>query len=157
MKFKLTKETRTYLGVKLFRIKAVASFGDVKIGDLGGWVEKESNLWVYGNAWVYGEAKVSGNAKVSGDAKVYDNAKVYGKAWVYGDAEVYGNVVFICGLKWRVTISDNYISIGCQTHTVSFWETAKDKTIEKMEDGALEWWKIHKPIIMGIVKGRKVD
>ena len=86
-----------------FRIKALKDFGNIKKGELGGLIQKESNLsqyddaWVYDNAKVYGNACVYGNAKVCDDAEVYYNAKIYddalvcGNAKVYGDAEVYGN------------------------------------------------------------------
>ena len=67
-KFELTTDTKMFLGRKLFRIKALISFGDVKKGDLGGYIEKESNLSYYGNAWVYGNAQVYGDARVSGNA-----------------------------------------------------------------------------------------
>ena len=82
---------------KLYRIKALKDFANVKAGDLGGWIERESNLsqdgncWVYENARVYEDAKVYGDAMVSGNAKVYGDAMVSGNAWVYGDAEVSGN------------------------------------------------------------------
>ena len=92
-KFELTSNFKVFLGRKLFQIKALVSFGDVKEGDLGGYIEKEENLSHCGNAWVYG------NAKVYGDAEVYGDAKVYGNAWVYGDAEVYGNAE-VCGNAW---------------------------------------------------------
>ena len=75
-KFELTSEFVTFLEKKLFRIKALVSFGDVKEGGLGGLVEKEENLDQSGNAWVYGNAQVYGNARVSGDAQVYGNARV---------------------------------------------------------------------------------
>ena len=42
----------------LHRIRAVAEFGLVKIGDLGGWIEKEENLSHEGKAWVWGNAEV---------------------------------------------------------------------------------------------------
>ena len=109
-KFELTSEFITNIfGTKLFRIKALCEFGNVKAGELGGFLEKEENLsndgdaWVYGNAsvsgdarvsgdaWVYGNARVSGNASVSGDARVSGNARVYGDAEVSGDASVSGN------------------------------------------------------------------
>ena len=103
-KFELTAEFVTNIfGNKLFRIKALMAFGDVKEGELGGYVEKEENLdhdgdaWVSGNAQVsgdarvYGDAWVSGNARVYGNAEVYGDARVYGNAWVSGDAQVYGN------------------------------------------------------------------
>ena len=122
-KFELTTDTKIHFGRKLFRIKALISFGNVKVGDLGGYVESEKNLsqsgdaWVYGDArvygnaevcgdaWVYGDARVYGNAEVYGDARVYGNAEVYGNAWVYGDAEVCGNAwvygdAEVCGNAW---------------------------------------------------------
>lgn len=92
-KFKLTKETYTLYGKKLYRIQALIDIdGSVKKGDLGGFVEKEENLAFYGDSWIYDNAKVYGNATVSGNAKVYDKAKVYGDAKVYGNAKLYDNV-----------------------------------------------------------------
>lgn len=73
-KFELTTNTKMFWGGKLFQIKALVSFGDVKEGELGGFVEKEENLDHDGDAWVYGNAKVYGDAEVCGDAKVYGNA-----------------------------------------------------------------------------------
>lgn len=73
---------------KLYRIRALRDFGDVKAGDIGGYIEKESNLSQYGYAWVYGDAWVSGSAWVYGDARVSDNARVSGNAQVSGDARV---------------------------------------------------------------------
>ena len=56
-KFELTTEFITNaFGKKLFRIKALVEFGDVKAGELGGYVEKEGNVSQAGNAWVYGNA-----------------------------------------------------------------------------------------------------
>ena len=96
MKFSLTKTTKTVFGTKLFQIKAECNFGNVKKGELGGWVEKEENLSQEGNAWVCGNARVYGNAWVCGNARVYGNARVCGNAWVCGDARVYGNAR-VCG------------------------------------------------------------
>ena len=56
-KFELTTEFITNMfGIKLFRIKALVEFGNVKAGELGGYVEKEENVSQDGNAWVYGNA-----------------------------------------------------------------------------------------------------
>ena len=67
-KFEFTGETKTisllFRTATLHRIRAVAEFGLVKIGDLGGWIEKEENLSHEGKAWVCGDAKVCGNAEV---------------------------------------------------------------------------------------------
>lgn len=62
-------------GRKLFQIKALIRFGNVNVGDIGGYIEKEENLSHDGNAWVYDNALVC------------DNAEVYGDALVYGDAD----------------------------------------------------------------------
>lgn len=65
-KFELISEFVTNVfGKKLFRIKALVSFGDVSAGELGGFVEKEENLSNNGNAWVSGNAQVSGDADFS--------------------------------------------------------------------------------------------
>ena len=66
-KYEFTEETKNVFGVILHRIKALRDVGNVKAGDLGGWIEKEDNLshegycWVCGNAAVYGDAEVCGN------------------------------------------------------------------------------------------------
>ena len=86
-KFELTTNTKMYFGKKLFQIKALVSFGNVKEGELGGYIEKEENLDHDGNAGVYGNAWVYSNARVSGDAEVYGDARVSGDAEVYGDAD----------------------------------------------------------------------
>ena len=101
-KFELTSEFITNIfGTKLFRIKALIEFGNVKAGELGGFVEKEENLSQDGNAWVYD------SARVYGDARVCDNARVYGNAWVCGDARVHGNAGYATvhgfGSEYRTT------------------------------------------------------
>ena len=103
-KYELTDETKEIGGITLHRIRAlmdISRYG-VRAGDIGGWIEAESNLSQYGDAWVsddarvYGNAWVYGNAVVCGDAKVYGEAVVCGDAGVYGDARVYGNAG-VCG------------------------------------------------------------
>ena len=85
-KYEFTGETKEikllFRTAVLHRIRATVSFGFVKIGDLGGWIEKEENLshegkaWVWGNAEVWGNAKVWGNAEVCGDAEVFSASHV---------------------------------------------------------------------------------
>ena len=107
-KYELTGEFIEHQsGKKLYRIRALVSFGVVAAGQLGGFVESENNLdqslsgnaWVSGNARVSGNAWVSGNARVYGDAWVYGDARVYGDAWVSGDAWVYGDAQ-VSGNAW---------------------------------------------------------
>lgn len=87
MKYELTDETIDVSGTTLHRIKALKDFGNVKKGELGGYVESEYNLSQIGNCWVYGNARVCGNAEVCGNAWVYGNAELCGNARVYGNAD----------------------------------------------------------------------
>ena len=59
-KYKLTNDTKEFLGITLHRIVCVTAFANVSAGDLGGWVDSEKNLSQDGDAWVYGDARVSG-------------------------------------------------------------------------------------------------
>jgi hypothetical protein len=73
MKYELLPtDKRTPLGAPLFQLKALR---DVRLGvsrgDLGGYIEKESNLSHEGECWVFDSAQVFGNAHVSGDARVF--------------------------------------------------------------------------------------
>ena len=94
-KYKLTDGAYHTNDKILYRIQALKDFGDVKKGDLGGFVQNEDNLshkgdcWIYENAKVYGEAKVYENAKVYGEAKVYEKARVGGYALIRGNAKVF--------------------------------------------------------------------
>jgi len=56
MKYKLTKNTKEWLGKTLYQIEATASFGGALKGELGGYIEKEENLSQQGDAWVYDNA-----------------------------------------------------------------------------------------------------
>ena len=78
-KYELTDEfIEHWSGKKLYRIRALVSFGVVVAGQLGGFVESEKNLGqsLSGDARVYGDAEVSGNARVYGDALVSGDALV---------------------------------------------------------------------------------
>ena len=108
---KILEDSITVDGHVLHRIQADRDIPcqDVKIGDLGGWVEKPNNLqddaWVTGYLYDYavvcGNARVDGmafgnsyvqrNARVDRFAKVYDNANIGGDAMICDHAIVCGN------------------------------------------------------------------
>ena len=92
-KYELTDETKILCGITLHRIRALRDIPSVKVksGDLGGWIEKESNLSQDGDAWVCGDAEVYDNAWVYDNARVYGGARVYGNAWVCDNARVCGD------------------------------------------------------------------
>ena len=115
-KFELTSETKINIfGKKLFRIKALISFGNVEAGETGGWVEKEENVNQSGDAWVSGNAEVSGDAWVSGNAEVSGNATVSGNAWVSGNADY--TTIRGFGTQFRTTTffrcKDKPVKVSC--------------------------------------------
>jgi len=101
-KYESTGEELIVDGIVLHRIKRVSD------GQLGGWIEKESNLshegkcWVDGNSRVWGNARIAEDARIDCDACVFDNAYIHGRAYissyskVYGNANIYGEAN-ICG------------------------------------------------------------
>jgi len=99
MKYKLTKNKKTIGEITLYQIEALKDFSDIKKGDLGGWIEKESNLSQQGDCWVSCRARVYDNAIVSDNAWVFGNAQVSGCAWVSGNARVFGNAR-VSGNAW---------------------------------------------------------
>ena len=121
-------------GVTLFRIEATKTIKklEVKKGDIGGYVEKESNL--------------------SGDAGVCGNARVYGDAQVYGDkVKACSDCINLINTKYNVTILPGHLKIGCQYHSKNEWWNFTDREILQMDgkDG-LKWWKEWKPILAAI-------
>ena len=129
-KYELTGEfIEHWSGKKLYRIKALVTFGAVVAGQLGGFVESEKNLdqslsgnaWVYGNARVYGDARVYGNAWVSGNAQVYGNARVRSYAVISERKMIFGatNVGSENGTLTVFNGKDGLIvTRGCFTGTV---------------------------------------
>lgn len=99
-KYELITDDKLQLdgNITLYRIRSLKDFGDIMKGDLGGYIESESNLshdgdcWIYDGALAYGgsrileDAKISGNAKIRGNAIARGNSKLYGQALMEGDA-----------------------------------------------------------------------
>lgn len=101
-KYEFTGKTANVGKHILHRIRALRDFGDVKAGDLGGFIESEGNLSHDGECWVYHNGKVSGNGVVCDNGTVFgygmvcdhgrvcDNGVVAGYGWVSGHGVVYG-------------------------------------------------------------------
>ena len=92
-KFELTDEYILYRGKKLFRIRALKDFGSIRCGDIGGFVEKESNLSHEGNCWIYDNAKIFDYGTVCSNATLWNEAEVSGHAWVSGSASISDNAI----------------------------------------------------------------
>ena len=104
------KQMKLENGRTLHEVVALKDFGNIEAGDIGGFIEKESNLshdgdsWVYSGGQVYGDSKVHQNGEVYGfsivvDSEVRGNAQVGGNARVTNgsliteDAKIEGNAV----------------------------------------------------------------
>ncbi len=89
---------------------------EVKVGDIGGWVESEANLSQEGNCWITDNAKVYGKAKVKDDALIIQNAKLHGRAIVSGEATVGGNATVTdkAQVHGRAKVFGNAYVKGCE-------------------------------------------
>ena len=92
----------------LYRIRALRDFGDVHAGDLGGYVQSESNLSHEELCWVYDNAVVKDNAYIGECAMLRDNAIVSGNARVVGYCTVSDDAV----IKDKVYISGTMVISG---------------------------------------------
>ena len=81
--------------VVLHRIKALKSFGDVKEGDIGGYIESKRNLSYEDgdNSWVYDDARVYGLAIVRNNSTVREIATVRGTTVLTNGSDASGNSV----------------------------------------------------------------
>ncbi|VEJ45272.1 hypothetical protein [Bartonella vinsonii] len=137
-KYEITNETRVLGDHTLYRIKALKDFGDIKAGDLGGFIEDESNLSHDGDCWVgddatvlkpgrvFENARVYGNASVGGfvygNAKVYDFAKVFANAHVYDNARVFDSAKIIS----NVHIYENASAYGMAVVTKNAYGNTRE-------------------------------
>lgn len=114
-----------YIGGFYYRVKALKDFGDVKKGDIGGYIQYTSNLSCEGDCWVYPNAVVKDNAQVKDNAKIYDRAIIKDSAVIkgetivkncaiVGDAAIVGDKVVIeeCAIVKEDIYSDNYSIYG---------------------------------------------
>lgn len=123
-KYKLLKRHSLLLenGITVYRIKALVAIPEhnVKRGDLGGYIQDESNLshlqgaWVGASAIVYEDAVVAGCAFVSGSAKVRGRAVLSHQCIVRDEATVSGNAIImdIAMVGEQATISDDTVVCG---------------------------------------------
>lgn len=129
-KYELTEEfICTPSGKKLYRIRALKDFGEVHMGELGGFVESEENLDHDGFAWVSCEGKVYDHARIVNDARVgafgevFGHAVVAGKAYVGGHSRVYEDAIVTgnAELRGETTVSgkallNGHIQIAGKVH-----------------------------------------
>jgi len=54
--------------------------------------------------------------------------------------------------KYQITYTAEVMSIGCKQFLLSEWWEFDDDRIARMDDGALEWWKTHKPLLQALIE-----
>lgn len=110
MKYEILKDEFIELdGRKLYRIKALKDFRDVRKGTVGGYIESEQNLSQEGNAWVFGDAQVYGDAWVSVNARVLNRHSV---VWFSNVGTENGTLTVYCGKNGLIATR------GCFTGSV---------------------------------------
>lgn len=108
--------------MKMYRIKALIDIPsiNVKVGNFGGFIEKENNLSHKDNCWIFDNAEVFGNARVYGNAIISGNARVYGDARVFRSSHTTIVKYFNLG-KHIITVDGDYLNIGCKSYTIDKW------------------------------------
>ena len=140
-KYEIIDKKERLFNPTIYRIKALKNFGDVKKGDLGGWIEKEDNLSQEGNCWVYDEAVVADDAVVLDNARLYDRTEITNNAVVCNDANLYGYAIVyknakICGnarISDNVVIADNAVVSG-NAHVNGDAKITHDAVVTKDSD-----------------------
>jgi hypothetical protein len=71
--------------------------------------------------------------------------------WVLGD----GKRIKTIDDHYRIVIVPEYgvMAIGCEQHSIAKWMNFSDEEIDKMDTGALHWWKVWKPRIQQLIVG----
>ena len=137
-KYMLTNYTKEYDGQTLYRIRALKDFGNVKAGELGGYVAGEHNLSQYGNSWIQTDSKVFNLAYV-GDNAIVRKSIMYGNAKAIENCRVIHTTMYGDSIIKGFAISNNsYIyhkSVICGESRVSghlaFEGIIKDKVFIK--------------------------
>lgn len=91
---------------KVYRIRALKNFGDVKKGDLGGYVSSYENLSQYGDCWIYDDAAVIQDATLENNSTIHNTSIMYGTSTAIRNSKIYKSTR-ICG---NSIISDSTIS-----------------------------------------------
>ena len=125
----MTNQTAT-----VYRIRALKNFGDVKAGDLGGYVSSQDNLGRSGTCWVYDDSVVAGTGKVMGNSQVRDHSFIYSGVHVRGNSVVSNSTVMNNESKTLKivdeTIENQVIGKKCvETHK----EIASENSIEDLD------------------------
>ena len=54
--------------------------------------------------------------------------------------------------KYMIVFNRTILAIGCQQHDIEKWENFSDDIIDRMDSGALHWWKKWKDFIFKAIE-----
>lgn len=113
-KYHLTDNMEFYEGKVVYQIRACRDFGDVKNGDLGGWVTSHASLSHEGNCWIDDQSYLIGDNIRIGEDAVLKNTIVTGRVIILGSSLIENSD--FNGLDILVessTITNSYIDGYC--------------------------------------------
>ena len=85
------------------------------------------------------------------DANLTD-ANLAGAKWK-GGIVINKPPIQLFGLRWRVTILEKHMQIGCELHKLSDWAKYDDARIAAMDGrNALRFWRAHKDVLLGLAR-----
>ena len=129
-KYELIKESETcFRRRKVYRIRALKDFSDIKAGDVGGWVCSYNNLSQEGYCWIYDNAKCLDNARIFDNAMMFDNAIMFGNSVMYDNAVMLNNSIMYNNSKMfnKAKMFDN--SIMCNNAEMCGNATMYDSSV----------------------------
>ncbi len=71
------------------------------------------------------------------------------------EGEILTKTPIYIDLDWAVTITTEYMRIGCQRHTIVDWATFTDEEISNMSSGALDFWNTWKKPLLAMCEAYK--
>ena len=60
------------------------------------------------------------------------------------------DLIVITWMYWTVYITTDHIRIGCRSYTLEEWKKFSEEEISEMHEGALNFWKENKELIIGL-------
>ena len=90
MKYEITDEVHPHYP-NLRRIRALKSFNDVTVGELGGYVETPNNLSQEGNCWLHDSSRMHDNSHMYGNSCMHDNSHMHDNSCMYGNSRMHGS------------------------------------------------------------------
>ena len=111
-KYEILKEQPLeFNGLTLYRIRATRDFGEVKAGDLGGFVEEEGNLSQDGDCWLFDDAKAFHCGRVYGSLKFRGNTEI-SCVGLSESADIKENIkVWVQSSNFCVSMSDKAVCV----------------------------------------------